>query len=139
MPRTHDDRSTNRRSRRPVVSPEEEKGEYAFDPGAVIIHHEGPGSFSMTPLWVIVRCRKEVWLYDFLRARYGGLNTAFPGIRKVADEMGVSRRTVEVTLARLKAAGAVEVVNRYREDGGQTSNEYRTYFTPPEERGTSRN
>ncbi|WP_405763809.1 helix-turn-helix domain-containing protein (plasmid) [Streptomyces sp. NBC_01420] len=93
----------------------------------------------MTPLWVIVRCRKEVWLYDFLRARYGGLNTAFPGIRKVADEMGVSRRTVEVTLARLKAAGAVEVVNRYREDGGQTSNEYRTYFTPPEERGTSRN
>ncbi|MFE6767157.1 hypothetical protein [Streptomyces sp. NPDC057689] len=139
MPRTHDDRSTDRRSRRPVASPEAEKDEYAFDPGTAIIRHEEPGSFSMTPLWVIVRCRKEVWLYDFLRARYGGLNTAFPGIQKVADEMGVSRRTVEATLARLKAAGAVEVVNRYREDGGQTSNEYRTYFTPPEERGASRN
>ncbi|WRZ87604.1 helix-turn-helix domain-containing protein (plasmid) [Streptomyces sp. NBC_01022] len=55
-------------------------------------------------------------------------------MQKVADELGVSRRTVETTLAKLKTAGALTVANRFRTDGGQTTNEYRTYFTPPEER-----
>ncbi|WP_331742247.1 hypothetical protein OG782_37405 (plasmid) [Streptomyces sp. NBC_00876] len=120
-----------------MAEAEEGKGTSASD--AAPIRHEGPGNFSMTPLWVILRCRKEVWLYDFLRARYGGMDAIFPGIQKVADEVGVSRRTVETTLARLKAAGAVAAVNRYKKNGSQTSNEYRTYFTPPEERMQTQN
>ncbi|MFR9675840.1 GntR family transcriptional regulator [Streptomyces sp. TR02-1] len=98
------------------------------------IRHEVPQGYSMTPLWVIVRCRKEVWLYDFLRARYGGMEATFPGIKTVAEEMGVSRRTVENALSRLKDAGAVAVINRTRDDGSRTTNEYRTYFYPPEQR-----
>jgi DNA-binding transcriptional ArsR family regulator len=101
---------------------------------AAPITHEGPQHYSMTPLWVVIRCRKEVWLYDFLRARYGGMDAIFPGIKTVAEELGISRRTVEHALSRLKEAGAVEVINRFRDDGSQTSNEYRTYFRPPEER-----
>ena len=104
------------------------------DNESALIRHEGPRHFSMTPLWVVIRCRKEVWLYDFLRARYGGMDAIFPGIKTVAEELGISRRTVEHALTGLKKAGAVEVINRFRQDGSQTSNEYRTFFTAPEER-----
>ncbi|MEV8396748.1 HTH domain-containing protein [Streptomyces niveus] len=103
------------------------------------IRHEGPSGFSMTPLWVVKRCRKEVWLYDFLRARYGGMQAIFPGIQTVANELEISRRTVENALARLKKQGAIEVIPRYREDGSQTSNQYLTHFHPPEERKSNTN
>lgn len=93
--------------------------------------HEGPRGFSMTPGWVVKRAFKDVWLYDWLRARYGGLDAIFPGIDTIAEEFGVSRSTVERTIRRLVATKCMEVRPRYREDGSQTTNLYVTKFDEP--------
>ncbi|MGA4954071.1 GntR family transcriptional regulator [Streptomyces lydicamycinicus] len=100
----------------------------ADEPG---LRHEGPSEqFSQTPLWVIMRCRKEVWLYDYLRARYGGLDQTFPGLDTIAKAFKVSRSTVERALEALKKAGAIEVRPRWKENGAQTTNEYVTMWRP---------
>ncbi|MEV5905413.1 helix-turn-helix domain-containing protein [Streptomyces sp. NPDC052127] len=85
----------------------------------------------MTPAWVVKRAFKDVWLYDWLRARYGGLNGIWPGIDTLATEFGVSRSTIERTIRRLVAAGCMEIRPRFREDGSQTTNQYVTKFDEP--------
>ncbi|MFE4263345.1 MULTISPECIES: helix-turn-helix domain-containing protein [unclassified Streptomyces] len=95
------------------------------------MRHLGPIGYSMTPGWVVREARTSVWLYDWLRARYGGFDEMFPGIDTLAKDLTVSKRTVQNALAGLKAVGAVEVVPRFREDGGQTTNEFITHFYEP--------
>ncbi|MFK0296949.1 helix-turn-helix domain-containing protein [Streptomyces sp. NPDC090442] len=98
------------------------------------LRHEGPTEkFSQTPLWVIKKCRKSVWLFDFLRAQYGGFDQTFPKLDTIAEEMGVSRNTVKRALADLIAARAMEVRPRYKDDGSRTSNEYVTRFREPKD------
>ncbi|MFI7278432.1 hypothetical protein [Streptomyces sp. NPDC049879] len=93
--------------------------------------HEGPRGFSMTPAWVVKRAFKDVWLYDWLRARYGGLDGIWPGIETIAEEFDVSRSTVERTIRRLVAAKCMEIRPRFRPDGSQTTNQYVTKFDEP--------
>ncbi|MFJ6709303.1 MULTISPECIES: helix-turn-helix domain-containing protein [unclassified Streptomyces] len=109
--------------------------------------HEGPGGYSMTPKWVIKAAFKHVWLYDWLRARYGGLDETFPGVDTLAKEFGVSRSTIERTMRELRKVGALEVHPRFRNsdgtivtlrdgeaytgNGAQTTNLYVTKFYPP--------
>ncbi|WP_428950990.1 helix-turn-helix domain-containing protein [Streptomyces sp. cg35] len=96
------------------------------------IAHRGPEGYSQTPLWVVLRCRKEVWLYDYLRAAYGGYDEVFPSIKTIAKDCEVSRRTVERTLSLLIEAGAMSRSPQYRENGGRTANLYLTEWFPPE-------
>jgi len=93
--------------------------------------HEGPKGFSMTPAWVVKRAFKDVWLYDWLRARYGGLDGIWPGIDTIAKEFGVSRSTVERTIRRLVAAKVMEVHPRKLPNKAQTTNQYVTKFDEP--------
>lgn len=93
--------------------------------------HEGPEGFSQTPRWVIKAAFKNVWLYDWLRARYGGLDETFPGVDTLAAEFGVSRSTIERTLRELRKVGALEVHPRFTDKGAQTTNLYVTKFYPP--------
>lgn len=96
------------------------------------LRHEGPGGYSMTPLWVILAARKDVWLYDYLRARYGGLDEVFPGINTLAKALKVSRSTIERALAALIKVGAIEVVPRQDpRTGARITNVYVTKFHPP--------
>lgn len=95
--------------------------------------HEQPQGYSMTPQWVIKAAPKHVWLYDWLRARYGGLDETFPGVDTLAEEFGVSRSTIERTLRELRKVGALEVRPRYKDNGAQTTNLYVTKFYPPAE------
>ncbi|MEW1551314.1 GntR family transcriptional regulator [Streptomyces tsukubensis] len=90
---------------------------------------------------------KDVWLYDWLRARYGGLDETFPGVDTLASEFGVSRSTIERAMRELRKVGALEVRPRFRErdgtivtlrkgesytgKGAQTTNLYVTKFYPP--------
>lgn len=94
--------------------------------------HERPQGYSMTPQWVIKAARKEVWLYDWLRARYGGLDETFPGIETLADEFGVSRSTIERTLRALVKVKAIEIkARKHPITGAQTTNLYTTKFYAP--------
>ncbi|MET8566157.1 GntR family transcriptional regulator [Streptomyces flaveolus] len=95
------------------------------------LSHEGPDGYSMTPRWVVKRAFKDVWLYDWLRARYGGLDEIFPGIETIAAEFGVSRSTVERTLRRLVAARCIVIEPRYSDNGAQQTNRYITKFYEP--------
>jgi len=116
--------TTHTRSRRTAPVP-------SGDEDVMGLRHEGPEQFSQTPLWVIMTCRKDVWLYDFLRARYGGLNATFPGIPRIAEELGISRSTVKRALEGLATGGAIEIRTRYLPNGAQTSNEYVTLWRRP--------
>lgn len=111
------------------------------------LRHEQPEGYSRTPQWVIKAARKDVWLYDWLRARYGGMEETFPGIETLAKEFEVSRSTIERTLRALQKAGVLEIRRRFKEadgtivvvsgdetysgTGAQTTNEYVTKFFPP--------
>lgn len=96
------------------------------------LRHEQPQGYSMTPQWVIKAARKEVWLYDWLRARYGGLDEVFPGIETLATEFDVSRSTIERTLRALVKVKAMEIHPRTHPiTGAQTTNLYVTKFYPP--------
>ncbi|MFG2533536.1 GntR family transcriptional regulator [Streptomyces sp. NPDC048516] len=73
-------------------------------------------------------------MYDYLRARYGGLDQTFPGLETIAKALKISRSTVERALEGLKKEGAIEVRPRWKENGARTTNEYVTMWRPPEAR-----
>jgi len=49
---------------------------------------------------------------------------AFPSQKRLSKELGYSRETIRKSLARLEAAGWMEISTRTREDGSQASNGY---------------
>lgn len=49
----------------------------------------------------------------------------FPGRKTIADELGLSLRTVEDCLRQLKDRGWLKYTPRFREDGSQTTSSYR--------------
>lgn len=100
--------------------------------GDEVINYGPQKGFSETPLWIVVAARKSVWLYDYLRARYGGLpGGIFPGLSTIAEDLKVSESTVRRACDELEKVGAFEVEPRFTDDGRQTTNLYVTHFYPP--------
>jgi regulatory GntR family protein len=97
---------------------------------AVVV--EGMPQFAQTPLWVIVKCRKSVWLWDYLSARYGGLGEIFPGYRRLSRDIGVSYNTVRRAADELEAAGALERRVRRDTKGARRSNLYVLKWIEPQ-------
>lgn len=61
---------------------------------------------------------------------------SFPSTSTIADMIDAHRTSVSKAIASLVECGYVESRPRYREDGGQTSNEYRILFDAPATQGT---
>ena len=66
---------------------------------------------------------KQIMFYLINRANTEG--TCFPSVRTIATDCGVSERTVQRTMKVLLEAGFVIKENRYRDNGGQSSNLYK--------------
>jgi hypothetical protein len=68
--------------------------------------------FAMVPVWVIYHPdlnHADVRVYATLSERAGRKRVAWPGHRRIASDVGMSRSTVQAAIGRLEAAGAVEV------------------------------
>ena len=59
----------------------------------------------------------------------------FPSVDTIAHKANVEQVSVRRAIAKLKECGYVEVRPRFREDGSQTSNEYRILFDAPGQQG----
>lgn len=60
---------------------------------------------------------------------------SFPSTRTIGEMINSHRTSVSDALAKLAECGYIESRQRYRQDGGQTSNEYRILFDAPSEQG----
>lgn len=60
---------------------------------------------------------------------------SFPSTRTIGEMINAHRTSVSDALAKLVTCGYIEARERFREDGGQTSNEYRILFDAPSEQG----
>jgi len=85
------------------------------------------GPFAIVPLWLIqsgvtpgaVTCFALMW------AKWADKEgECWPSHASIAKEMDVSERSARNYLAELTEVGALQVVNRLRDDGSQTSNLY---------------
>ncbi len=65
---------------------------------------------------------KQIMFYLINRANSEG--TCFPSVKTIANDCGVSTRTVQRTVSILVDAGFIIKDNRFRENGGQSSNLY---------------
>lgn len=65
---------------------------------------------------------KQVMFYLINRAN--GEGTCFPSIKTIANDCGVSTRTIQRTMIILLEEGFLKKDSRFREKGGQTSNLY---------------
>ena len=68
---------------------------------------------------------RNVAVYQYLRDRAGKKGYCWPSIRTIAEDIGMSKSTVKRGIADLAKQGFIRVENRYRENGGKTSNLYR--------------
>ncbi len=64
-------------------------------------------------------------VYMYLKDRTNKDGTCWPSIRTIAGELKLSRATVFRALDDLCKAGLLEKEDRWRENGGRTSNLYR--------------
>ena len=63
-------------------------------------------------------------VYLYLRDHADAEGKCWPGIKRIASDLRLSRRTVQRALADLESAGYVERAERYRGNGGRSSNLY---------------
>jgi len=63
-------------------------------------------------------------VYMYLRDRTNASGTCWPGIKKIAADLHLSRSTVKRALDDLYKAGLIEKKPRYRENGSCSSNLY---------------
>lgn len=68
---------------------------------------------------------RNIAIYQYIRERAGKKNYCWPSIATIADDIGMSSSTVKIGLADLKKQGFIQIENRYRDNGGKTSNLYR--------------
>lgn len=66
---------------------------------------------------------KQVMFYLINRANAEG--TCFPSVKTIASDCGVTERTIQRTMKILMEEGFVAKEERYRDNGGQTSNLYK--------------
>lgn len=71
---------------------------------------------------------KQIMFYLINRANAEG--TCFPSVRTMASDCGVSERTIQRTMKVLFEEGFVIKENRYRGNGGQSSNLYKLQIEP---------
>lgn len=92
------------------------------------------GPFAIVPIWIIKSASgSALSVYAILAARWADRdeNTCFPSRSTIAEELGVSVKTVDRAVKELTEIGALEVSSRYNDDGYQTSNFYRLAMTEP--------
>ena len=63
-------------------------------------------------------------VYMYLRDRMNDQRQCWPGIRRIADDLRLSRSTVKRALVELERGGYLRRKRRSRENGGDTSNLY---------------
>ncbi len=63
-------------------------------------------------------------VYLYLRDRADAEGKCWPGVKRIAADLRLSRRTVQRALAELESMGRVKRDERYRENGGRSSNLY---------------
>ena len=66
---------------------------------------------------------KQIMFYLINRANADG--TCFPSVRTIASDCGISERTIQRAMKVLLEEGFVIKENRYRNNGGQSSNLYK--------------
>ena len=71
---------------------------------------------------------KQIMFYLINRANAEG--TCFPSVRTIASDCGISERTIQRTMKVLLEEGFVIKENRYRDNGGQSSNLYKLQIEP---------
>lgn len=63
-------------------------------------------------------------VYMYLRDRSGAGGKCWPGVKRIASDLHLSRRTAQRALADLERAGYIKRDERFRENGSRTSNLY---------------
>ena len=63
-------------------------------------------------------------VYMYLHDRSDAAGTCWPGVKRIAADLKLSRRTVQRALGDLEQAGLVSRQSRYRPNGSLTSNLY---------------
>jgi len=85
--------------------------------------------FAMVPRWVLEAVGFDLTVHDlavytYLSDRAGGASRdAFPGMRTIADKLGIAKSTVQKSVKRLEGFGCVVVSKVVRGDGNE-SNHY---------------
>ena len=64
-------------------------------------------------------------VYMYLKDRSDAGNTCWPSVRRIAEDLKLSRRTVQRALTDLERHGFLERTHRRRPNGSLTSNLYR--------------
>lgn len=67
---------------------------------------------------------RAVSVYLYLSDRADKQGTCFPGMKRIALDLKLSVSTVKRALTDLEAAGYIQKQNRFRTNGGKSSNEY---------------
>ena len=64
-------------------------------------------------------------VYMYLHDRSDAAGACWPGVKRIASDLKLSRRTVQRALTALERHGFLERTHRRRPNGGLTSNLYR--------------
>ena len=67
-------------------------------------------------------------VYMYLKDRSNADGTCWPSVRRIAEDLKLSRRTVQRALADLERHGFLERTHRRRPNGSLTSNFYRLKY-----------
>lgn len=60
-------------------------------------------------------------VYEYLCKRAGKERTCFPGMKRIASDLSLSRKTVQRAVNDLEQAGLVYTEQRWRENGGRST------------------
>lgn len=63
-------------------------------------------------------------VYMYLCDRADAEGKCWPGVKRIAADLNLSRRTTQRALSDLERAGLIQRDERYRENGSRTSNLY---------------
>ncbi len=88
------------------------------------------GPFEMIPHWLLhsSASSQAIRLYLLLRKHGNKEGVAFPGRRRLAEQMKASMSTVDRSKAELVSKGAICESQRMSEEGDWTSNEYHLHW-----------
>lgn len=67
---------------------------------------------------------RAVAVYLYLHDRANKQGTCFPAIKRISIDLNLSTSTVKRAICDLEQGGYIEKENRYRTNGGKSSNEY---------------
>lgn len=68
---------------------------------------------------------RAITVYMYLKSRANADGICWPSVRTMAQDLSLSRATVQRALRDLERAGRIRKTSRYRENGGSSSNSYR--------------